>query len=481
MQQRRRSQGSISGSPCKRSLRRSLCVVVAVLVCALMPAAAAAYRPNDPLVDYQSYLATVRAFPWSVLPPLAPVKVAVIDGAIDGTNPELAGKIVASRSWSGRPPLVARSAHATATAGLIAANIDNAVGIAGISPSAQLIVADVSAPDDVDAFPIESISGAVRWAADERARVISISLTHAAYDGAEQAAVDYAYRRGAVIVAASGNCWSGPDVGCRRAERLYPSSLRHVIGVGALGDGARPRVADFSVRDRRYVDVVAPGELVTTLWPVSLPDYRYSADCLFVGTTACWQTGTDPSRPWGPSGTSYAAPIVAAAVSLLFATRPSLSNDQAMALLERTAVDVGPPGRDGASGEGALDIAGALAALAGPLPMRDLGEPNDKAVQAHGLGARRAVAATMSWYDDPVDWYEVRVRRGGELRITFQGSCGGASIRRSGAPDARGVTSPAGGRALRILASRAGRYLVRLSASPGAAGICRLSLAGNQA
>jgi subtilisin family serine protease len=339
-------------------------VAVFVVGSALTPSAAA-YTPNDPLVGQQTYLRTIRAFPWPALPPLAPVKVAIVDGAVDGANPDLAGKIVSARSWSGRSPLIAVTAHATAIAGLLAAQVDNEVGIAGISPSAQLIVADVSAPDDPNVFPVTSISAAVRWAADRGARVISISLAHAAYDAREQAAVDYAYRKGAVVVAASGNCWTGLNVGCRTAQRLYPSSLRHVIGVGALASGTPLGVADFSVRDRRFVDLAAPGELVTTLWPLSLPGYTYPTDCAFVGTTGCWRVDSERAGLWGPSGTSYAAPMVAAAASLLFATKPTLSNAQVLKLLEQSAVDIGPPGRDGASGSGALDIAAALASVTG--------------------------------------------------------------------------------------------------------------------
>jgi hypothetical protein len=57
--------------------------------------------------------------------------------------------------------------------------------------------------------------------------------------------------------------------------------------------------------------------------------------------------------------------MVAAAASLLFATKPTLSNVQVLKLLERTAVDIGPPGRDDASGSGSLDIAAALASVTG--------------------------------------------------------------------------------------------------------------------
>ena len=81
-----------------------------------------AYTPNDPLAARQWYLGMTRAFDyWDSAPTLAPVRVAVIDSGVDGTHPELAGRIAASRTFVGGSALVDQFGHGTMVAGEIAA------------------------------------------------------------------------------------------------------------------------------------------------------------------------------------------------------------------------------------------------------------------------------------------------------------------------------------------------------------------------
>ena len=61
------------------------------------------------------------------------------------THPELADKIVEAKSFVGGSPMVDLEGHGTFVAGLIAAAMDNAAGIAGMAPSAELLVAKVLA------------------------------------------------------------------------------------------------------------------------------------------------------------------------------------------------------------------------------------------------------------------------------------------------------------------------------------------------
>ena len=115
----------------------------------------------------------VPTTPGQTLPPLAPVRVAVIDsGSISGTPISRGASSLAKSFVSGTAQDT--RGHGTIVAGIIAAELDNATGIAGLSPAAELLVAKVVAPDGT--IPVEAEAKAIRWAVDSGARVINMSL-----------------------------------------------------------------------------------------------------------------------------------------------------------------------------------------------------------------------------------------------------------------------------------------------------------------
>jgi subtilisin family serine protease len=406
---------------------------VALCAAALVGAPAAyAFTPNDPLAPKQWYLTQDRAFDiWPEPPTLDLVRVAVIDSGIDGTHPELASKIVASRSFVGGSPLTDEQGHGTFVAGEIAAELNNGQGIAGIAFSAELMIAKVVRPDGSISLTAEA--KAIHWAADEGARVINLSLGGVrdpadknldTYSPEEAAAVAYAVRAGVVVVAAVGNSDAAPASPWPYAS--YPAALPHVIGVGALArDGSVP---DFSDRDPVYVDLVAPGEELISTFPRPLTAVRPA--CPDQGYSDC---GPDEYR--FAEGTSFAAPQVSAAAALLLSLRPELRPEQVSALLEHTAQDANaangcrrcPLLRDSLSGWGRLDIANALIALQeGPLPPVDTREPNDQAGDGAATvwGTSGALTASLDVWDDPVDVYRIKLRTGQRLVATATGSPG---------------------------------------------------------
>ena len=129
--------------------------------------------PNDPLKQW--HLTVNRAFDfWEAAPLLPPVRVAVIDSGIDATHPEFEGKIADAKSFVGGSARVDDEGHGTFVAGLIAAGVDNAAGIAGMAPSAELLVAKVVNGDDL--IDVEAEVKAIHWAVEKGARVINMSL-----------------------------------------------------------------------------------------------------------------------------------------------------------------------------------------------------------------------------------------------------------------------------------------------------------------
>ena len=390
-----------------------------------------AFIPNDPLAQRQWHLEQDHAFDfWPEFPVLAGPRVAVIDSGIDGTHPDLLSRVAGSRSFVGGSALTDQQGHGTFIAGLIAAQTNNAVGVAGIAFPSQLLIAKVVRANRQ--VSLEAEAEAIRWAVDNGARVINLSLGGVrdprdagrdTYSQLEAAAVRYAYTRGAVVVAAVGNADQAPRSPWPYAS--YPAALPHVIGVSALGkDGSVPL---FSNRDPIYNDLAAPGQELVSTFPRQLTASRPS--CPEQGYSIC---GPDEYR--NAEGTSFAAPQVAAAAALLLAARPLLQPDQVGYILTRWTDDVSaatgckpcPALRDTYSGWGRLNIAKSLAALAGPIPLADRFESNDDAgTQATPLRQTRVdFSATLDFWDDNVDVYKVHLRAKQRIVVTLDGPRG---------------------------------------------------------
>jgi subtilisin family serine protease len=414
-------------------MRRAL--FVTLLAALALASSAAAFTPADPLAPRQWYLQDDHAFDaWPQPPTLAPVKVAIVDSGIDGSLPDFNGRILDARSFVGGSPYVDTVGHGTFVAGVIAANLDPQ-GIVGIAYSAQLLIAKVTQADG--SIPLNAEVNAIRWAADEGAQVINLSLSGVrdpvhlnrdTFSAAEAAAVAYAYAKGAVVVAAVGNSDEAGTSAWPYAG--YPAALPHVLGVSALTHTGN--VPDYSNRDPVFNDISAPGSEIFSTFPLSLTSLRPT--CTDQGYSDC--ALNDEYR--AAEGTSFAAPQVAAAAAVLFGLVPTLTNSQVMYILEQSADDMtaasGCPrcalGRDALSGWGRLDIAKAVGALSGPLPPPDRLETNDDAgVLAKTLwGGSQRVNATLDFYDDPVDVYRVQLRKHQKLTATLNAGWTGASV-----------------------------------------------------
>lgn len=147
----------------------------------------------------------------------AGVTIGVVDTGIDASHPEFAGKIVAQANCVDGPCRegTARDGegHGTAVAGVAAAKAGNGVGIAGVAPDAQLVVAKALG-DDGSGTTVD-INNAIRWVVDKGARVVNLSLgdadqVYVSLVGTSlQSGIEYAWSRGAIPVLASGNYESG--------------------------------------------------------------------------------------------------------------------------------------------------------------------------------------------------------------------------------------------------------------------------------
>jgi hypothetical protein len=379
-----------------------------------------AFTPNDPLITRQWYLNQIHAFDfWPQLPVLNSVIVAVLDSGVDGGHPEFRNRILYARSFIGGSPYDDRRGHGTFVAGVVAAATGNAAGIAGIAFPAQLLVARIARADGT--VPLDAEARAIRWAADNGARVINLSLAGVrdpfklgrdTYSPLEASAVAYARRRGALVVAAVGNSDQAPRSPWVYAG--YPAALPHVLGVSAIArDGSVPA---FSNRDAIYNDVTAPGEDIFSTIPRTLVIASRP------GCTNAPYSDCGPAEYRHSEGTSFSAPQAAGAAALIWAVRPGMAPNQVAAVLERSAQDMSqttgckacPVGRDRFTGWGRLDISAAVErALDGDFPKPDRYEANDDAGgRAWPIRWRRGtLTATLDLWDDQSDVYRIKLKR----------------------------------------------------------------------
>ena len=214
--------------------------------------------------------------------------------------------------------------HGTFTASIIAAwPGDNA--IVGIAPGVKIM--DLRFLDSKNLFygsDWKKFAQAINYAVDNGARIINLSVyANAKPPSVLEQAFRRAAQRGVIIVGIAGNDGT--------AQVSYPGKYDSVIAVSATD--RNDQLARFSNYGSE-VTVTAPGEKITSLFPGGI-----------AGTS---------------SGTSFAAPHVTGALALILSVNPSMAADQALAILEGSAMDLGSQGRDRQFGYGLINVYNAV-------------------------------------------------------------------------------------------------------------------------
>jgi len=387
-------------------VRRLLAAAAVALAFAGVAGAATTAGAADPLQADEWWLAHIGAD--RATPPGPGVPVTIVDSGVDATHPEFAGRpnttYLNDQTITGREEY-----HGTIVASLVGAPA-NGIGIVGVYPEAVLQLYDASPRGQItnDAAATGILAAAARCPG-----VISLSFGSVTQDDEIENAVLVAIRNGCLVVAASGN---DGDSG---SQASYPASWPHVFTVGATD--AADQVASFSTTGPA-LDVAAPGVDITGAVPL------FRSPTGFAG---------------GQRGTSFSAPLVSAAAAWVWTLRPTLSAGQLADVLRRSARDVGPPGFDGASGYGIVDIPAALAA---PVPPADPREPNDDVAQvkpgrlfAAGQASLTTparpsirIAASLDASEDPRDLYRIWVPARQTVRVSV--SSGGRAAARIWGP-----------------------------------------------
>ena len=249
--------------------------------------------------------------------------VAVIDTGVDLDHPDLANQVDTGIDYdfvNNDNEAMDDNGHGTHCAGIIAAEIDNQIGIAGLQ---DVTIMAVKGLDENGSGWDSILAQCITYAVDNGAKVISNSWGGEGYSFTLAAATYYAFSHGAVVVAAAGNDGvSTPH---------YPSAYPWVIGVAALED-CNTR-ASWSNYGSENVFISAPG----------------------VSIYSTWWNNTYKSI----SGTSMACPHVAGVAAMwigAYAPYLPLTPTQVMFLLAFTADDLGTPGNDVYYGWGRVDM-----------------------------------------------------------------------------------------------------------------------------
>lgn len=260
----------------------------------------AALTPNDQLYARQWALQAMQVpWAWELIRGSGRVIVGVLDSGVDFTHPDLAGHILpigcnlvadkqCTPNGKGTPPQDP-DGHGTNVAGIIAALTDNKEGIAGAAWNASILPVRITQNDQ--GLESDFITGLL-WAVDRGSAVLNFSFSEdcgAPESPALRDALSYAWNHGAVLVAAAGN-----GGGC--SAGVFPAADTHVLSVASVGMDDKPSA--FS-NYGPWVRVAAPGEGILTTYPGG----TYSLG----------------------SGTSFAAPQVAAVAALLMSV-PGATN-----------------------------------------------------------------------------------------------------------------------------------------------------------
>ena len=304
---------------------------------------------------------------WSVTNGSEDLIIAIIDSGIDFAHPELMGAswinldeiasngidddsngyiddvngwdFVSDDNIPGPDPLDPIHWHATFISGIIAAPID-LVGIAGIAPDCQIMDLRILNSANYAGTTNEEFGDAIRYAVDNGADVINLSLQYYANDSTYYDDILYAISQNVPVVSCTGNTWDTGGI----EYQSFPGGYDEVIAVGATNKTYYK--ADYS-NYGVWTELVAP-----------VGDQFYiTVDDLINSTIP---TAYYPTLYGGGYGTSFACPQVVATIALMRSINYAITVTQIREILHDTALDLGMVGFDEYFGYGLIDVTKAV-------------------------------------------------------------------------------------------------------------------------
>ncbi|HET7483619.1 MAG TPA: S8 family serine peptidase [Actinomycetota bacterium] len=349
---------------------------IATLTAVAIVAAPAGASANDPYLSHQWALKKIGAEQAWATSTGSNVLVAVVDTGVDLTHPDLQANIVSypdadlvdpngacTTTKKGASSCVQDGAqdlngHGTHVAGIIAADANNGIGVAGVAPDAKIL--PVRVLDQYGDGTTDDVAGGIHYAADRGARIINLSLGldprgHAAKILGQlrsiYSAVTYATSKGALVVIAAGND-SFPICG-------EPAADPAVLCVGSTDK--RDEISWFSNYDAAQSHpnyLVAPGGSAASTLTLGAFHALCDEDIFSTYLRSVGSYCSDEKGYESDAGTSMAAPHVSGVAALLAAK--GLTNDEIVACLKTTSEDLGAPGRDPIYGYGRINAARAV-------------------------------------------------------------------------------------------------------------------------
>ena len=283
--------------------------------------------PNDPSFGSQYHHQLIGdTTAWDTTTGSSSMIIAMLDTGIDGTHPDLAPNLLPGWNFfDNNSDTSDVQGHGTATAGTAAAVGNNGIGVSGAAWNIKILPARISGPDG-SAYS-DNIAAAMKWAADQGAKVINCSFGPLQGDSVIENAANYARGKGSLVFVSSGND------GTRDGTPMSPD----IIFVGATD--ANDQVVSWSTYGPA-VKLCAPGNRIFTTQRGG--GYAYY------------------------SGTSFSSPLAAGVAALVWSANPSLSNSVIEDVLRTTAKDIGTVGFDEHAGSGRIDAAAAMATVSDP-------------------------------------------------------------------------------------------------------------------
>lgn len=291
------------------------------------------YEPKSGNKNYKAYLSKKEN-------PFSQTVIAVVDTGIDGSHEDLAGKILPGKNFVDPDHPTDNTGdvhgHGTHVSGIIAANFNNSLGIAGLSrenaQDSKIKILPVKGLGDDGYGSFTGLSAALLYAASQNAKVINASWGALIYSQFMKETIAFIYKNyDCQIIAAAGNDKSDLDV-----YPHSPAGIEEVITVGASDQNDNLSVwgpligSNWGFR----MDLVSPGTSIISL----LPGNRYQS--------------------W--SGTSMAAPHTTGVYAVLKAIHPDWKKEQIRRVIELSTDDLGEAGKDKTFGYGRLNFLRAL-------------------------------------------------------------------------------------------------------------------------